>query len=42
MKTTNTNSQKPLTREDLVDTYALRVKENKEQATRLKQGKVEF
>jgi len=38
MKGTNSNVQKPVTREDLIDTYVLRIKENKEQETRLKQG----
>lgn len=39
MKGTSGNAQKPVTRDDLIDTYALRIKENKEQETRLKQGK---
>lgn len=39
MKATNNNAaKKPVTREDLIDTYALRVKENREQEARLKQG----
>lgn len=40
MKATNNNTaKKPVTREDLIDTYVQRIKENKEQETRLKQGK---
>lgn len=35
----NNNAKKPVTREDLIDTYVLRIKENREQETRLKQGK---
>lgn len=34
----NNNAKKPVTREDLIDTYVLRIKENREQETRLKQG----
>lgn len=36
--TNNTIARKPVTREDLIDTFVQRVKENKEQETRLKQG----
>ena len=40
MKGTSTNNtKKVLTRDDLIDTYAVRAKENREQEARLKQGK---
>ncbi len=40
MKATSNNNgaKKPVTREDLIDLYVQRVKESKEQETRLKQG----
>lgn len=34
----NNNQRRPLTREDLIDTYVIRAKENKELETKLKQG----
>jgi hypothetical protein len=43
MKATNNNIvKKPVSREDLIDTYVQRVKENKEQESRLKQGNYFF
>ena len=40
--TNNNGAKKPVTREDLIDMFVLRVKENKEQETRLKQGNYFF
>lgn len=38
MRNTTNNARKELTREEMIDLYVNRVKENKEQETRLKQG----
>lgn len=38
MRSTSNNNRKELTREELIDVYVNRVKENKEVETKLKQG----
>jgi len=39
MRATSNNARKELTREEMIDLYVNRIKENKEQQNKLKQGK---
>jgi hypothetical protein len=39
MRATMNNARKELTREEMIDLYVNRIKENREQETKLKQGK---
>ena len=40
MRPTANNARKELTREEMIDLYVNRIKENKEQDTKLKTGKI--